>query len=198
MREGSVLKGFSMIAVQPHETAQDKERFQLLVDAVTDYAIYMLDPKGVIASWNSGAQRFKGYIESEILGEHFSRFYTEEDRASGLPQRALETATREGKFETEGWRVRKDGTRFWAHVVIDPIRDAKGNLLGFAKITRDLTERRRTEDALRESEQACRTALSKPRSGRASSRPRAGACARTAPASGPASSSIRSTTTARS
>jgi len=156
MREGSVLKGFSMIAVQPHETAQDKERFQLLVDAVTDYAIYMLDPKGVIASWNSGAQRFKGYIESEILGEHFSRFYTEEDRASGLPQRALETATREGKFETEGWRVRKDGTRFWAHVVIDPIRDAKGNLLGFAKITRDLTERRRTEDALRESEQRFR------------------------------------------
>ncbi|WP_445501610.1 PAS domain S-box protein [Microvirga sp. G4-2] len=145
-----------MIAAQAYETAHDKERFQLLVDAVTDYAIYMLDPSGIIASWNSGAQRFKGYIESEILGEHFSRFYTEEDRATGLPQRALETALREGKFETEGWRVRKDGTRFWAHVVIDPIRDAKGNLLGFAKITRDLTERRKAEEALRESEQRFR------------------------------------------
>ncbi len=141
-----------MIAVQVHETAPDKERFQLLVDAVTDYAIYMLDPNGIIASWNSGAQRFKGYIESEILGEHFSRFYTDEDRASGLPQRALETALREGKFESEGWRVRKDGTRFWAHVVIDRIIDGKGNLVGFAKITRDLTERRKAEEALRESE----------------------------------------------
>src|SRR4051812_39892511 len=98
-----------MIAVQAPETAQDKERFQLLVDAVTDYAIYMLDPRGIIASWNSGAQRFKGYIESEIIGEHFSRFYTDEDRATNLPQRALETAAREGKFEAEGWRVRKDG-----------------------------------------------------------------------------------------
>ncbi|MXQ12937.1 hybrid sensor histidine kinase/response regulator [Microvirga makkahensis] len=145
-----------MIAVQARPTAQDKERFQLLVDAVTDYAIYMLDPNGIIASWNSGAQRFKGYVESEILGEHFSRFYTDEDRAAGLPQRVLETAAREGKFEAEGWRVRKDGTRFWAHVVVDPIRDAHGNLLGYAKITRDLTERRKAEDALRESEERFR------------------------------------------
>ncbi|PVE26476.1 hybrid sensor histidine kinase/response regulator [Microvirga sp. KLBC 81] len=145
-----------MIAVQAHATAHDKERFQLLVDSVTDYAIYMLDPTGIIVSWNSGAQRFKGYIESEILGEHFSRFYTDEDRATGLPQRALDTAAREGKFEAEGWRVRKDGTYFWAHVVIDPIRDPNGNLLGFAKITRDLTERRKTEEALRESEQRFR------------------------------------------
>jgi PAS domain S-box-containing protein len=156
MREECLLKGFSMIAVQAHVTAPDKERFQLLVDAVTDYAIYMLDPKGIIASWNSGAQRFKGYIESEILGEHFSRFYTDEDRATGLPQRALETARREGKFEAEGWRVRKDGTRFWAHVVIDPIWGNNGNLLGYAKITRDLTERRKAEDALKESEQRFR------------------------------------------
>ncbi|MEZ0171890.1 PAS domain S-box protein [Microvirga sp. TS319] len=145
-----------MIAVRAHETARDKERFQLLVDAVTDYAIYMLDPNGIIASWNSGAQRFKGYIESEILGEHFSRFYTDEDRATNLPQRALETAAREGKFEAEGWRVRKDGTHFWAHVVIDPIWDGSGNLLGYAKITRDLTERRKVENALKESEERFR------------------------------------------
>lgn len=156
MREEFLSKGFSMIAVQARPTAQDKDRFQLLVDAVTDYAIFMLDPNGIIASWNSGAQRFKGYLESEILGEHFSRFYTDEDRATGLPQRALETAAREGKFEIEGWRVRKDGTHFWAHVVIDPIRDGHGNLLGYAKITRDLTERRKAEEALRESERRFR------------------------------------------
>jgi PAS domain S-box-containing protein len=143
--------------VVPRETTTSQEgRFQLLVDAVTDYAIYMLDPTGVVVSWNAGAQRFKGYVESEILGKHFSRFYTEEDLATNLPQRALETAAREGKFEAEGWRVRKDGTHFWAHVVIDPIRDARGNLLGYAKITRDLTERKKTQDALRESEERFR------------------------------------------
>jgi PAS domain S-box-containing protein len=143
--------------VVPRETTTSQEgRFQLLVDAVTDYAIYMLDPTGVVVSWNAGAQRFKGYVESEILGTHFSRFYTEEDLATNLPQRALETAAREGKFEAEGWRVRKDGTHFWAHVVIDPIRDARGNLLGYAKITRDLTERKKTQEALRESEERFR------------------------------------------
>ena len=103
-----------MNAVPGYRSTTQEGRFQLLVDAVTDYAIYMLDPTGIVASWNPGAQRFKGYAASEIIGEHFSRFYTEEDRASGLPQRALETAAREGKFEAEGWRVRKDGTRFWA------------------------------------------------------------------------------------
>jgi PAS domain S-box-containing protein len=143
--------------VVPRETTPSQEgRFQLLVDAVTDYAIYMLDPTGVIVSWNAGAQRFKGYVESEILGEHFSRFYTEEDLATNLPQRALDTAAREGKFEAEGWRVRKDGTHFWAHVVIDPIRDRQGNLLGYAKITRDLTERDKAQQALRESEERFR------------------------------------------
>jgi len=128
----------------------------MLVDAVNDYAIYMLDPDGTITSWNSGARRFKGYEESEIIGENFSRFYTEEDRKTGLPQRALETARREGKFENEGWRVRKDGTRFWAYVVIDPIRDSAGALIGFAKITRDLTERMRSEADLRQSQEQLR------------------------------------------
>ncbi|MBA1158253.1 hybrid sensor histidine kinase/response regulator [Microvirga mediterraneensis] len=145
-----------MSAVSGETTPTQERRFQLLVDAVTDYAIYMLDPTGTIVSWNPGAQRFKGYVESEIIGKHFSRFYTDEDLATDLPKRALETAAREGKFEAEGWRVRKDGTRFWAHVVIDPIRDRQGQLLGFAKITRDLTERKRTEEALKESEERFR------------------------------------------
>jgi PAS domain S-box-containing protein len=128
-------------------------RYRVLVEAVTDYAIYMLDPGGIISSWNPGAQRFKGYEESEIIGEHFSRFYTDEDRASGLPQRALEIAACEGKYETEGWRVRKDGSRFWAYVIVDPIRDGGGKLLGYAKVTRDLTERRAAEAELRKSQE---------------------------------------------
>ena len=99
-------------------------RYRILVDAVVDYAIYMLDPSGIVTSWNSGAQRLKGYLEQEIVGQHYSRFYTDEDGQAGLPQRALAIAEREGEFESEGWRLRKDGTRFWAHVVIDPIRDA--------------------------------------------------------------------------
>jgi PAS domain S-box-containing protein len=131
-------------------------RFRLLIEAVTDYAIYMLDAAGMVASWNPGAERIKGYRAEEILGQHFSRFYTEEDRRTGLPQRALETAAREDRFENEGWRVRKDGTRFWAHVIIDPIRDPDGRLIGYAKVTRDLTEQRRARDALRESEERFR------------------------------------------
>ncbi|QZD68556.1 PAS domain-containing sensor histidine kinase [Pseudomonas sp. 3-2] len=131
-------------------------RFRLLIDAVVDYAIYMIDPEGIITSWNSGAKRFKGYEEAEILGEHFSRFYTDEDRANGMPQRALDTAIREGRFEGEGWRVRKDGTHFWCHVVIDPIFSPSGQLLGFAKITRDLTDRKMAEETLKQSEQQFR------------------------------------------
>ncbi len=131
-------------------------RYRLLVEAVTDYAIYMLDPEGGVTSWNAGAQRFKGYAPAEIIGSHFSRFYTDEDRKAGLPARALDISAREGKFESEGWRVRKDGSRFWAHVVIDPIRSPGGQLVGFAKITRDLTERRAAEKSLRQNEEQFR------------------------------------------
>ncbi|WP_347906629.1 PAS domain S-box protein [Pseudomonas grandcourensis] len=137
-------------------SAIEDGRFRLLIDAVIDYAIYMLDPDGVITSWNAGARRFKGYEEAEILGQHFSRFYTDDDRRAGLPQRALDTAIREGRFEGEGWRVRKDGTHFWSHVVIDPIFDPSGTLLGFAKITRDLTDRKMAEEILKQSEQQFR------------------------------------------
>jgi PAS domain S-box-containing protein len=135
---------------------EEAARYRILVEAVTDYAIYMLDPTGVVTSWNAGAQRFKGYSADEIIGEHFSRFYTQEDRARGLPATVLGIAAREGKFEGEGWRVRKDGTRFWAHVVVDPIRNSRGELTGFAKVTRDLTERRETLEALRRSEEQFR------------------------------------------
>jgi PAS domain S-box-containing protein len=130
-----------------------QQRYELLVASISDYAIYMLDSEGYVSSWNAGAERFKGYKAREIMGQHFSRFYTEEDRAAGLPQRALDAARNEGRFEGEGWRVRNDGTRFWASVVIDPIRNADGVLVGFAKITRDITERRDAQEALRQSEQ---------------------------------------------
>jgi PAS domain S-box-containing protein len=123
-------------------------RYRLLVEAVTDYALFMLDPGGRIVNWNAGAERIKGYTAEEVTGEHFSKFYTEEDRAAGEPAKALEAATREGRFEKEGWRVRKNGERFWASVVIDAIRGDDGRLIGFAKITRDFTERRNTQLAL--------------------------------------------------
>jgi PAS domain S-box-containing protein len=134
--------------------AEESLPYRLLVEAVTDYAIYMLDPGGRVISWNAGAQRFKGYAPHEIIGQHFSRFYTEEDRAKGLPAKVLETAVREGKFECEGWRVRKDGSRFWAHVVVDSIRDPSGRLTGFAKITRDLTERKAAQESLEQAREA--------------------------------------------
>lgn len=127
-------------------------RFEILVQSVIDYAIYMLDREGRIVTWNSGAERFKGYRAEEIVGEHFSRFFTPEDREAGLPAKALAMATEEGSFETEGWRVRKDGTRFWAHAVLDPIRSDDGTVVGFAKITRDITERRQLEAARNTSE----------------------------------------------
>jgi len=126
------------------------EQFRHLVDSVRDYAIFLLDPDGYVRTWNPGAERFKGYAADEIIGKHFSRFYTEEDRAAGKPERELEIARREGRIEDEGWRVRKDGSRFWANVVITALRDEEtGELIGFAKVTRDLTGRREAEERAR-------------------------------------------------
>jgi PAS domain S-box-containing protein len=119
--------------------------YQLMIDAVRDYAIFLLDPNGYVASWNKGARRIKGYEADEIIGRHFSVFYRENDIARGHPQEELETATAEGRFEEEGWRVRKDGSMFWANVVITAVRDSNDVLIGFAKVTRDLTERREAE-----------------------------------------------------
>jgi PAS domain S-box-containing protein len=131
---------------------QNSERnFELLVDSVTDYALYMLDPVGRIVSWNSGAKRIKGYEAEEVIGRNFECFYTDKDRAAGVPAAGLRVAAREGRFETEGWRVRKDGTRFWANVIIDAIHSG-GVHVGFAKITRDVTERRAAEERLRQAQ----------------------------------------------
>ena len=130
---------------------ESEQRYTVLVDGVTDYAIYMLDPNGIVTNWNRGAQRIKGYRTEEIVGRHFSCFYTEEDRAANVPQQSLEIAARDGRYEAEAWRVRKDGSRFLANVVIDALRDDSGQLIGFAKITRDVTER---VQAARELEEA--------------------------------------------
>jgi PAS domain S-box-containing protein len=127
---------------------ESEERFRILVQGVADYAIYMLDPDGRITNWNRGGERIKGYPADEIVGRHFSIFFTEEDRAKGEPAREIATASREGRFEGEGWRVRKDGTRFWAGVVVDRILDQGGRLLGFAKVTRDMTEKKKAEEEL--------------------------------------------------
>ena len=129
---------------EPSETASPRsieERFRALVSSVKDYAIFMLDPSGKIETWNAGAERTKGYLAEEIIGQHMSRFYTPEDLARGLPAKLLAQAIRDGRVESEGWRVRKDGTRFWADVVITALVDDAGRLIGFAKVTRDLTER---------------------------------------------------------
>ena len=131
---------------------ESERRFRLLVEGVTDYAIFMLDPEGIITNWNSGAEWIKGYQAEEIVGQHFSRFYIPEDQENGLPHRALAIAARDGRFEAEGWRVRKDGSWFWANVVIDAIHDSTGILIGFAKITRDMTERRAVDEQLRQAQ----------------------------------------------
>src|SRR3954471_10956037 len=129
---------------QQRDLFESERNFRLLVEGVADYALYMLDLTGVVTSWNIGGQRIKGYAPAEIIGQHFSRFYTEVDRANGKPLRALRIAREQGRYEEEGWRVRKDGTFFWASVIIDPIYE-DGTLVGFAKITRDITERREAQ-----------------------------------------------------
>ena len=138
------------------EQIDDAKRLQLLVEAVTDYALYLLDLDGTIISWNSGARRIKGYTADEIIGKNFSMFFTPEDRAAGKPARALRTAQSVGRFEDEAWRVRKDGSRFWASAVLDAVRAPDGGVIGFAKITRDLSERRAAQEALEQSERQFR------------------------------------------
>ena len=157
--ENNELIGFAKVTrdITERQIAQQSLRettrqFRRLVEGVTDYALFMLDPNGLVMNWNSGAQRIKGYTADEIIGQHFSRFYTERDRAAGLPSRALQTAAQVGRYEAEGWRVRKDGSLFWANAIIDRITDEKGDVVGFAKITRDITERRNAQLALQEAQ----------------------------------------------
>ena len=136
------------------ESLTEQQRFQLLINSITDYAIYMLDTEGRITTWNPGAERFKGYFAEEIIGQNFSVFFTAADREARLPQKALAAALAEGRFEAEGWRVRKDGSRFYVNAVLDPIYDPDGNHIGFAKITRDLTERKMAQEELDETRAA--------------------------------------------
>jgi PAS domain S-box-containing protein len=143
------LVGFGKVTRDLTERRAAEQRYRFLVEGVTDYAIYSLDRHGHVTSWNSGAQRIKGYTADEIMGRHFSTFYTPEDAEAHMPQRVLETAEREGHFEGEGWRVRKDGSRFWSSVVVTAIRDEEGTLTGFSKVTRDITDRKKLLDDLR-------------------------------------------------
>ena len=137
-------------------SGDDAWQFKLLLDCIIDYAIYMIDLDGRVASWNSGAARLTGYGAEEIIGEPFAKFFTPEDQAIEFPQRALAAAARTGRFESEGWRVRADGSRFWTMAVIDAVRDRDGKLIGFAKITRDMTERHLEQSRLLESERRFR------------------------------------------
>lgn len=150
--EARVADRARQLATTAARLEETEQRFQLLIDAVTDYAIFMLNPAGNVVSWNPGAQRIKGYSTEEIIGQHFSQFYTENERRQGLPATALAMATRTGKYEAEGYRVRKDGTTFLANVVINAIRNPSGDLLGFAKITRDITQKKAVEDQLRQAQ----------------------------------------------
>jgi PAS domain S-box-containing protein len=149
LEERATRRG-QQLAASTTRLEETERHFRLLVEAVTDYAIFMLSPAGNVVSWNPGAERIKGYTHGEIVGQNFSRFYVEEDRQAGVPLRAIEAAANAGKYEAEGWRVRKDGSRFWASVVINAIRHPTGQLMGFAKVTRDLTERRAAEERLRQ------------------------------------------------
>ena len=153
---GNVVRDFSERRRAEEALRLSEERFRLLVQGVRDYAIFMLDPEGRIGSWNEGAENIEGYKAAEIVGKHFSVFYPEEDLRRGKPAWELEVATRVGRFEDNGWRVRKDGSRFWANVVITPLRDSQGRLYGFGKITRDISDRRQAEEQVRTSEERFR------------------------------------------
>lgn len=150
LRAVALLQHKSQVLDRDLNLRAAEARFQLLVEAVQDYAIFMLDPQGNIISWNNGARRIKGYASHEIIGKHFSCFYPEEDLRNCKPQRELEIAEREGRFEEEGWRIRKDGSRFWANVIITAIKNDSGKLLGFGKVTRDFTDRMEMQKALQE------------------------------------------------
>ena len=151
---GLLLHAIRQMQQSSDARQRSEEEFHLLVAGVTDYAIYMLDPEGRVTTWNAGAERIKGYTAAEIVGQHFSRFFTPEDRAAGAPVRALETAAREGRYEAEAERVRKDGTRFWANVILNPLRDPAGTLRGYAKVTRDVSERVHRQQLLEQTQAA--------------------------------------------
>jgi PAS domain S-box-containing protein len=157
---GKVTRDLTQRRASEEELRRSEQRFHQLVDAVDDYSIFLLDATGHVATWNPGARKTKGYEAHEIIGRHFSAFYTPEDRADGKPERVLQTVRNEGRFEEEGWRIRKDGTRFWANIVISVLRDEAGDAVGFAKVTRDLTTRRAAEETARQlaHEQAARSA----------------------------------------
>ena len=142
------LLGFGKITRDLTERRVAEQRYRMLVDSVRDYSIFSLDAKGYVTSWNAGAQRIKGYTADEIIGQHFSKFYLPEDAKAGMPERVLKTALETGHFEGEGWRVRKDGTRFWSSIVVTPIVDEDGRLAGFSKVTRDITDRKKLMDEL--------------------------------------------------
>jgi len=148
-KEGRLV-GFGKITRDLTERRIAEQRYRMLVEGVKDYAIYSLDKDGTVTSWNAGAQRIKGYTADEIVGKHFSNFYTAEDAEAGMPARVLDTARKEGHFEGEGWRVRKDGSRFWSSVVVTPIHDDEGNVTGFSKVTRDITDRKKLMDDLQQ------------------------------------------------
>src|SRR6266446_671420 len=156
---GELIDSALTAIAEQHAETIEQERSRLFVDVVKDYAIFMLDPQGRVTTWNEGAHRLKGYEAREIVGTHFSVFYPTDARAAGMPQRALDLAVAQGRAEDEGWRVRKDGSRFWANAVITALRDPRGELVGFAKVTRDLTERKRAEEAMRQSEESLATTL---------------------------------------
>jgi PAS domain S-box-containing protein len=159
--DGGALVGFAKVTrdlttrkIAEDRLRQSEQKLRLMVESVRDYAIFMLDPGGNVVSWNSGAQAINGYVASEVIGSHVSRFYTREDLDGGLAERELRVAATEGRFETEGWRIRKDGTRFWASVVLSSMRDETGRLVGYTKVTRDLTEKRHAEQEVMEAELA--------------------------------------------